>query len=365
MGSRNSKYFLVLTSYILLLTSYFLLFIISCGRKGDPKIPVRYIPGPVEDLQVVPKENTVLLSWKMPEKNEDGSPIKDLAGFLIFRADKSEKVKEYIYKKVLFVDLEKPEAFIIKENMVLFHDKGEDLSPPGLIYDKTYGYRVFSINKSKILSKERTVDITLSIPPGPPESLNAIPGEGKVTLNWLPPSKRIDGAELIDLKGYNIYRTSDKGIYGDRPINPGLILSHTYTDQGLENNKTYYYIVKAVNTLTPPWNEGPPSEEIAATPQKLTPPSPPKRVIAVPAEGKVFLTWDENKEPEVSGYKVYRSLKPKTEFILITPSPIIKTTFTDMDVLPKIKYYYRVTAIDNAPKPNESLPSEEVEVEIK
>jgi len=186
-----------------------------------------------------------------------------------------------------------------------------------------------------------------------------------VTLSWLPPSKRIDGAELTDLKGYNIYRTRDKGVYGDRPVNPGLILSLTYTDQGLENNKTYYYIIKAVNKLTPPWNEGPPSEEIAATPQKLTPPSPPKRLIAVPAERKIFLTWDENKEPEVAGYNIYRSLSPKTGFILITPSPLNKTTFTDMDVLPKIKYYYRVTAIDNAPEPNESLPSEEVEVGIK
>lgn len=360
MGRGNSK-------YLLILTSYFLLILLSCGRKGDPRVPVRYIPGPVEDLVAAPKENTVLLSWKRPEKNEDGTPIKDLAGFLILRAEIEEGIGECRceYLKIRMIDLDKPEPAIIEGEKTIFLDKGEDLSPPGLSYGKTYGYKVFSINKSKILSKEKEARVSLSVPPGPPERLRAIAGEGKVTLSWDPPKYKIDGSELTDLKGYNLYRGTEKGIYGDEPVNPGLILSLTYTDKGLKNNKSYYYIVKAVNTLTPPWNEGPSSNEISVTPQKLTPPAPPKRLIAVPAEGKVFLTWDENTEPELAGYKVYRSLSPKTGYILITPEPIIKTTFIDINVVPNIKYYYRVTAVDNAPKPNESLSSNEAEAEIR
>lgn len=350
---------------ILLLTFYSSLFTLftACGRKGDPKVPVRYVPGAVEELIAIPKENTVLLRWKFPEKNEDGSPIKDLAGFVILRADISESV--YEYKKVSSIDLDKPEPSIIKENMVVYVDKGDDLSPRGLSYGKTYGYMILSVNKSKILSKERVSKITLSVPPSIPGSFRATPGEGTATLSWTPPLKRIDGSELTDLKGYNIYRSKEKGIYGDRPINAGLIVSLTFRDQGLENNIAYYYIIKAVNTLTPPWNEGPPSDEISATPQRMTPPSPPKRLIAVPADNKIFLTWDENKEIELAGYRVYRSLSSKTGYSLLPPETIFKTTFTDTNVVPKRKYYYRVTAIDNALKPNESLPSEEVEAQIK
>jgi len=357
-----------------LLNLLFLIFILKlifilpgCGKKADPRAPVRYIPGAVKDLVARQKENRVLLSWKMPEENEDGTPIKDLVGFLILRAEILEGTGECRckYKRRAMIYLERPEPAIIKDGTVTFLDKGEDLSPPGLIYGKTYGYKVFSMNRSKILSKEREARVTLSVPPGPPEGFMAIAGEGKVTLSWSPPIKRSDGTELTDLKGYNIYRTRERGVYGDEPVNSGLILSLTYLDQGLQNNKTYYYIVKAVNNLTPPWNEGPPSEEISVTPQKMTPPAPPKRVIAVPAEGKIFLTWDENTEPEVAGYKVYRSLTPKTGFTLLTHEPIIKTTFTDPDVVSNTRYYYRVTAIDNAIKPNESLPSEEVEAEIK
>lgn len=342
---------------------FLILALFACGRKGDPRVPVRYVPGAVEELLAAPKENAVFLRWKFPEKNEDGSPIKDLAGFVILRADISENV--YEYKKIGSIDLDKPEPSIIKENMVLYFDKGDDLSPPGLSYGKTYGYTVFSINKSKMLSKERVSKVTLSVPPSTPGGFRATPGEGTATFNWAPPLKRIDGSELTDLKGYNIYRSKEKGIYGETPINAGLILSLTYRDQGLENNKTYYYIIKAVNTLTPPWNEGPPSDEISVTPQKMTPPSAPKRLIAVPAENKIFLTWDENKETELAGYRVYRSLSSKTGYSLLTPETIVKTTFTDTNVAPKRKYYYRVTAIDNALKPNESLPSEEVEAQIK
>jgi hypothetical protein len=339
----------------------------SCGRKGDPKVPVRYIPGPVEDLVATPKENTVLLSWKRPEKNEDGTPIKDLAGFIILRAEIPPGINECKceYIKIRMIDLDKHEPAIIEGEKIAFLDKGEDLSPPGLSYGKTYGYKVFSINRSKILSKEKEARITLSIPPGQPEKLRAMAGEGKVALSWDPPGYRIDGSELTNLKGYNLYRSTEKGVYGDTPVNPGLILSVTYTDQGLENNKTYYYTVKAVNTLTPPWNEGPSSEEISVTPQKLTPPAPPKRLIAIPSEGQIFLTWDENTEPELAGYRVYRSLSPKIGYALITPEPIIKTTFTDEDVVPNTKYFYRVTAIDNAPKPNESLSSNEAEAQIR
>jgi hypothetical protein len=71
---------------------------------------------------------------------------------------------------------------------------------------------VFSINKSKILSKERVSKVTLSVPPSTPGGFRATPGEGTATFNWAPPLKRIDGSELTDLKGYNIYRSKEQGI---------------------------------------------------------------------------------------------------------------------------------------------------------
>lgn len=339
----------------------------ACGRKGNPSVPIHYMPGMVENLVASPKENTVLLRWRGPEKNDDGTSIKDLSGFVILRAEIPVGIEECRceYKKIKMIDLNKPYPAYMKGEIVYYLDKGEDLSPQGLSYGKTYGYKVFSMNKSKILSREKDSRVMLSVPPGPPERLKTEIGEGKVTLRWAPPIKKIDGTELTDLKGYNIYRSREKGVYEDDPVNPGLIISNTYTDQGLENNKTYYYTIKAANNTEAPFNEGPVSEEISATPQKLTPPGSPKRLIAVPAEGKIFLTWDENKEPELSGYKVYRSTTPKTGYILLTQEPINKTTYTDKYVNPDIKYYYRVTAVDNAPKPNESLPSEEVEAQIK
>lgn len=249
----------------------------------------------------------------------------------------------------------------MKGDVISYQDRD-----PTLKYNKTYSYKVHSINKAGIMSKESNeTRITLLVPPGPPTITHIDARDGSVTLRWDAPNRKIDGTPLDNLKGYNLYRADAIGVYGDEPVNKGLILSRTYKDTGLKNNTKYRYILRAVNNIAPPWNEGPDSEEITAIPYNTIPPDTPKRLVTVPAEGRILVTWDESPTPDVIGYKLYRSTTKGKDYVLLTPEPINRTTYTDIDIKPDIRYYYKVTAVDNALKPNESKPSEEVEGIIK
>ena len=85
---------------------------------------------------------------------------------------------------------------------------------------------------------------------------------------------------------------------------------------------------------------------------------------------KLFLSWNANTEPDLKGYKVYRSYKslgkvehPKTEYTLV--ATISENSYVDTDLQvgdeATIIFYYKISAFDNTG--HESPLSEEVEIE--
>ncbi|NOR14921.1 MAG: hypothetical protein GQ544_04390, partial [Candidatus Aminicenantes bacterium] len=59
-----------------LLGIVFLLFLFSaCGKKGDPLPPLVLVPKPVEQLDLVQQGLVLILEWRLPTVNTDGSPI--------------------------------------------------------------------------------------------------------------------------------------------------------------------------------------------------------------------------------------------------------------------------------------------------
>jgi len=88
--------------------------------------------------------------------------------------------------------------------------------------------------------------------PLPPTGLTvASEGFDALRLQWTPPTLNTDGSQLTDLRGYNIYRMTQPD--GPRTkINGALVTETTFLDDngglGLEDGRTYYYNVTAVNS---------------------------------------------------------------------------------------------------------------------
>ena len=70
-------------------------------------------------------------------------------------------------------------------------------------------------------------------------------------------------------------------------------------------------------------------------------PDVPVGLLGLYTQKAIILTWDEIKGQGVKRYKVYRSSGGGFDFIGDTAAP----AFTDRDVKPDTKYYYKVTAV--------------------
>ena len=233
--------------------------IYACGRKGDPIIPGISPPAPPSNIQGYTKGSSAYLSWEIPTKNMDGSKLKDLSRFMLLRADVRDRETGgcgCAYIKIAMIDMERPAPAIIKDNRVFFVDTGDDLFPPGLTYKIPYSYKIIVEAKSGLLSPEsEEIILTPVIPPDSPLKFQGTAQNGTVILKWEAPKKGV--------KGFNIYRSKSKGIYPEPPVNKELIKgsSTSFADIGLAPG-AYYYIIRATHSPTPPFDEGPASQEI-------------------------------------------------------------------------------------------------------
>lgn len=79
---------------------------------------------------------------------------------------------------------------------------------------------------------------------------------------------------------------------------------------------------------------------------KTTPPEKPPYLKTVGRNGTVLLSWGASKDPELVGYKIYRSLTPITGYQELAKTET--TEHRDTGLTNGQRYYYAVTAIDAA-----------------
>jgi fibronectin type 3 domain-containing protein len=115
----------------------------------------------------------------------------------------------------------------------------------------TYYYVVVATNTNSGSNNSAEVNATPVAPPAAPTGLTATPGNTTVTLNW----SSVSGAAT-----YNVLRSTTSGS-GYATVASALG-NTTYTDPGLTNGNTYYYVVSATNA----GGTSPNSAEVSAIP---------------------------------------------------------------------------------------------------
>lgn len=104
----------------------------------------------------------------------------------------------------------------------------------------------------------------------------------------------------------------------------------------------------AFPTLTP----GAPFDIVFDT----TPPDAPTGLTAIGANSSVTLDWDDNSEPDLAGYNVYRATTPG-DYAQVNTSLVTTSDYYDTGLTNGIEYYYAIRAVDTSS--NESLNSNE------
>lgn len=96
-----------------------------------------------------------------------------------------------------------------------------------------------------------------------------------------------------------------------------------------------------------------PAEEVTGDQGSgTTMPDVPAGLMGLYTQKLIVLTWDEVRDQDVRRYKVYRSSGDGYVFVGDTAAP----AFTDREVKPDTKYYYKVTTVGVL----ESQPSKEI-----
>ena len=186
-------------------------------------------------------------------------------------------------------------------------------------------------------------------PPSAPTNLTTSPNlPAGVGLAWTAPSASGTGP----VTGYRVYRSADGTVWGSLATIGNLL---SFTDTTVANGATFHYSVAAISV----YGEGPRSASAVA--QRALAPTAPTGPTAAPANGRTGLTvtWNaptSNGGSPVTGYRIYRGTAAGSGTFLVSVGPTT-TTFTDAAVTKKVKYFYRITALNSV---GESPPSAEV-----
>jgi len=128
---------------------------LACGRKADPRAPELATPQVIENLRATSVANGVALTWRRPTAYVDGSDLKDLVGFVIFRKDISPTCIDcpVPYRPLTEVDVEDQQRFVRQKQYRFIDEQVKD--------QMTYRYRVSSQLKDGSLSApSNEVEIT-------------------------------------------------------------------------------------------------------------------------------------------------------------------------------------------------------------
>ncbi|MFH1242750.1 MAG: hypothetical protein V1689_10375, partial [Pseudomonadota bacterium] len=198
----------------------------------------------------------------------------------------------------------------------------------GLTNGATYYYVITAVNEYGESGKSAEAAITLHNAPTVPTGVVASSGEGQVIIAWNP----VENATT-----YNLYWSEARGVSPAKGIKIANI-SSPYVHKGLDNGRTYYYVVTAVNE----YGESGISIEVAITLDD-TPPAP-TGIAVLGGDGQVRISWDPVRK--ATTYNIYWSNEPPVQIIDSARIREVTSPYVHRGLSNGAPYYYVVTAVN-------------------
>ena len=332
----------------------------ACGKKAPPKPPEPRGPFPPVEVRARQTGDRVDVAFGVPQARSD-NPAQQPSRAELVRVE---------YAPGLEAPAD-PDAFR-RRGRVVATVEGSPLQPGArmILVDPTWsrlddGGAGWTLRYAVRVRDRRSRPSPLVVAPDlvpvagllPPRELSAEATADGVRLAWRAPADEGDFH-------YDIYRADeeDRG-FPEQPLSSFPLDTPEYFDSTVEIGKTYRYEVRTAAGDGPPYRESFGSGPAMVVAEDRFAPSVPQGLVAVQEGDAVRLFWDPGVERDVSGYRVYRRVE-SSSWERIGPNPVEEPLYLDVDVKPRQRVTYRVTAVDRANPPNESEASETVDLLI-
>jgi len=215
-----------------------LVLVTGCGIKGPLKQKGTAQPVAPAALNLAQQGEDLVLSWKIPTGNQDGTPLTDLTGFDIYRlaytpADYCEECSDPA-TPLVHINLAYPLPATQQGDRLIWRD---DRVAPGI----GYRYRVVPVTSAGQTGAPGSSRRVVLPPPPAPTQFQVAPLDRGARLTWLLPATLPEGMELI---GVQIYRALGDEVL--RPVGGDAQNTDHYDDFGLLNNQSYRYGLRSV-----------------------------------------------------------------------------------------------------------------------
>lgn len=346
---------------------FFLLFflIYACGVKGPLQPPLILIPQKIEAISFYQQEAKIILKWITPLVYEGGVamstwPVVEIWGLESpLSPDLKEKLDSFLKER-------QRKRKLLAE--IKFEENQAGLSlPASLEASWEYSFGPEKIGQTAFCFELRIRDergrksafsepivIVPTNPPLPPRGLKAELQESGVVLRWEASFETSKSEEAPVSEGYNIYRRESSSNW--KRLNLELWPDKEFEDREVIIGKTYYYLIRAVRIVDSIERESEASEQLAIEMKDIFAPPPPAAVMAMAGEDRIIITWEPSAASDIAGYLIRRRAEGETTYELLTPEPIMATSYEDLKVEKGKSYHYAITACDQAG--NESRPVE-------
>jgi fibronectin type 3 domain-containing protein len=200
-----------------------------------------------------------------------------------------------------------------------------------------YWYVVRAVSSKHRPTSSAKVSARPLVPPKTPSSVIALAGDSKVKVSWS------NGGGSV--QGWRIYRGTASSVSLTTPLTTLKASARSFTDTGVTNGTTYYYVVQAyADKFTAK------SPSVPATPIPA-----PDTVTATPDDQRVTLAWHIGPgDGAITGFKVYVGT---TAAVSTTGTPAASTSHAEVRSLAVVKdgkgdplvngktYYFRVVSV--------------------
>ncbi len=284
---------------------------------------------PPSEFKIENKGTEAFLKWKVePER---------FFGVNIYRFTNKNKMPQKINKEVVLISKQKNSKNQEEYPRIFFTDKELDPHCSYTYFLKSVDYFGFESSASNYI----TISPKDQTPPNPPREMALSANGMRVDISWENPEN------TSGIAGFYIYRSRNLNKNYER-INKKMLSKNMfqYADSVPIPGEYFYYVSSSDSA----GNEAASIKNMIDI-KDVYPPNPPKNASAKADSGKIILQWTHNKEKDLQGYQIFRTVEnDKSNFFVLLNSEPFRDSFY-IDRLPpnaRNKFLYKITAVDSA-----------------